>query len=89
MTPRIDALARDGIILDRMYATRSCGPSRNSFWSGRNSIHNDVFNDYVGLSNPKNKDSGYAGSPVNFTMIPAQLAKAGYTSALFGTFVEN
>jgi len=69
-----------------MYAARCCGPSRNSFWSGRNSIHNDVYNDYIGLSNPKNKDTGYTGSPVNFTLIPGKLAQAGYTSAMFGKY---
>lgn len=69
---------------DRMYTTRNCGPSRNSFWSGRNSIHNAVFNDYIGIYNRNNPGAGYSGTPINMTMIPGKLASVGYTNAIFG-----
>ncbi len=69
-----------------MYTTRNCGPSRNSFWSGRNSIHNAVFNDYIGIYNRANPDAGYSGTPINMTMIPGKLASVGYTNAIFGWY---
>ena len=35
-TPNIDALASTGVVFDRAYAQQAvCGPSRNSFLSGR------------------------------------------------------
>ena len=50
-TPNLDALARQGIILDRHYTPRMCGPSRNSFFTGRNSIHNNAANGKMGQYN--------------------------------------
>lgn len=36
VTPVMDGLAADGIILDRHYVYRFCSPSRSSFNTGRN-----------------------------------------------------
>ena len=36
VTPGLDALAAEGVLFDRVYAQQAlCGPSRNSFMSGR------------------------------------------------------
>ena len=39
----MDAIAAEGIILDRFYTARFCTPSRSSFQSGRNAIHSGAF----------------------------------------------
>jgi len=44
ITPNMDQLAAEGIILDRHYAFRFCSPSRSSFLTGRNPIHVNVGN---------------------------------------------
>jgi hypothetical protein len=43
-TPNMNALAEQGIILNRHYTPRMCGPSRNTFFTGRNPIHNSACN---------------------------------------------
>ena len=45
VTPRMAALARDGILLERHYAYMYCSPSRSAFHTGRNPIHVNVWND--------------------------------------------
>ena len=47
-TPRLDALAASGILLDRHYVFRFCSPSRSAFISGRNPIHVNLFNGAIG-----------------------------------------
>ena len=43
-TPRLDALAADGIVLHRTYAFKYCSPTRCAIQSGRNPIHVNVDN---------------------------------------------
>ena len=44
-TPRMAALAREGILLERHYAFMYCSPSRIAFHTGRNPIHVNLWND--------------------------------------------
>ena len=39
ITPKIDALARGGVILDRFYTFKECAPTRGSLMSGRLPFH--------------------------------------------------
>ena len=43
-TPNIDALAKNGLELDRFYAEKICSPSRSSLQTGRFGIHVNVQN---------------------------------------------
>ena len=68
-TPRLDALATEGVLLDRHYVFRLCSPSRSALQSGRNPIHVNVFNDALGEYNPADPVSGFSGIPRNMTGI--------------------
>lgn len=87
-TPNIDALAAEGIKLDRYYAPRMCGPSRNSMFSGRNSIHNDYINSPMGAvpDSPRSNLLGktFGGTPLGMTLFPEKLQDAGYYTAFYG-----
>ena len=84
VTPNIDALAAEGIILDRFYAYRFCSPSRSSFLSGRNPIHVNTGNDPLTLWNPQDPVSGFAGIPRNMTTIATKLGEVGYNTIQSG-----
>jgi leishmanolysin-like peptidase len=98
LTPSIDALAADGITMKHHYAYRSvsifpssiamqtpsahryCSPSRASFLTGRLPYHAHEGNpgiNSVGCTN------------LNYTMIPAKLATAGYVSYQIGKWVSD
>ena len=44
-TPHIDALAAEGMQLDRHYTYKYCSPSRSSLLSGRLPVHVNIYND--------------------------------------------
>ena len=67
-TPTIDTFAAKGRILDHYYVQDVCSPSRAAFQTGRYPLHNTV-NDWL-------RSDGYL--PVNETLIPQKLEKAGY-----------
>ena len=66
-TPAINALATDGIVLDRHYSYRICGPARSALISGRLAPHVLVKNVAVTAQNRDDPVSGYAGIPRNMT----------------------
>ena len=81
-TPRIDALARSGLELDRMYTYKFCPPSRSSLMSGRLPIHVNIYND-----NPARPG---AGAPVGMTLISEKLsAGAGYIAHFIGKVIQT
>jgi arylsulfatase B len=43
LTPNIDNLAEDGVILDNYYATSACSPSRATILTGRHIIHTGMY----------------------------------------------
>ena len=71
-TPAMDALAENGMILDRHYVYRFCTPSRASFLSGRFPVHVTQS-----LRNPAEPN---AGIPRNMTGIGRVLQRAGYAT---------
>ena len=74
-TPHLDSLAtKHGIVLDRHYAGRICGPSRSSLLTGRNPIHVNVLNDGLGNYNLTDPISGFSGIPRNMTGIGGKRA---------------
>ena len=81
----MDALAADGISLERNYAFWYCSPSRSSLQTGRNPIHVNVNNDDMSLMNAAEPTTGgYQGIPRNMTGIAWKMQEAGYQTAFFG-----
>lgn len=71
-TPNIDALAKDGIIFDNAFCTNAiCTPSRACIITGQYDHINGVF-DLGGRIRPEHQ------------MLPIQMKKAGYQTAMIG-----
>ena len=79
-TPRMAALAAEGILLNRHYAFMYCSPSRSAFHTGRNPVHVNVWNDDLRVSNASEPEWGQGGIPRSMTGLAAKLAAAGYSS---------
>ena len=77
-TPNIDALAASGLILDRLYAYRSCSPTRSSLLTGRLPIHVNQYN------LPENNMEVGGGVHANFTLLSSQLKAGGYATHALG-----
>ena len=75
-TPTMDRLAREGAILNRMYAYCWCSPSRASIMSGRFPFH--VFQSQSAASSP---DSGL---PLGMTTLADKLQGVGYHTVQAG-----
>ena len=75
-TPAIDALAAEGIILDRHYVHHMCTPSRCSFLSGRLPVHVQQQ-----LTNPEAVNGGI---PRNMTAVASKMRAGGYATAIVG-----
>ena len=84
VTPHLDALAEEGIKLDRHYTYKFCAPSRASFQTGRLPVHVNVLNTDPTSYNKKDKLGGYAGIPLNMTTVADKLASANYTNHFTG-----
>ena len=52
VTPALDALARDGVILEQFYAMPSCTPSRSALLTGVHPAHNGLYHSSVGTWTP-------------------------------------
>lgn len=77
-TPNIDSLAQQGVFLKRFYVSPKCSPTRAGLLTG---IYPDRFNlrGYVYSTRYK------GGVPVELTILPEMLKKAGYNKlAAFG-----
>jgi arylsulfatase I/J len=75
-TPRLDALASSGVILQRHYAHAFCSPTRSSFLSGRLPMHVQSANVQPDMPN--------AGIPAAMTTLPEKLAQLGYVNVAAG-----
>jgi arylsulfatase I/J len=74
-TPNMNALVKEGVILDRHYVYQYCSPTRSSFLSGRLPIHVNTVNrgpDQIG------------GVDLRMTMISSKLKSAGYSTHQVG-----
>ena len=97
-SPQVDALAAEGVVLERMYTHKFCGPSRAAIQSGRAPIHVSVFNApasdphrYMFSYNapPHNATNergggGYAGIPEAMTGLGAVMKSGGYRTYYVG-----
>ncbi|RWS14961.1 arylsulfatase B-like protein [Dinothrombium tinctorium] len=76
-TPNIDALAADGIILNKYYAAPVCSPSRGALLSGVHPIHSGTQNYVILTAEPR-------GLPLNISLLPSHLKKHGYATHAVG-----
>lgn len=75
-TPHLNALAYEGIRLNRHYTHFTCTPSRSTYMTGRLPMHVQQT-----LANP---DVQTAGIPRNMTALPAKLSEAGWKTHVVG-----
>lgn len=76
LTPRLDALAADGVVLTNAMAHFMCTPSRCALLSGRLPVHVQQGQD--------TPETGTAGLPRNMSTLPAKLAAAGWRGVAAG-----
>lgn len=76
-TPNIDALARDGVVLDRFYTQPVCTPTRAAFMTGRHPVR-------YGLAYGRLKPWEQDGLPEGAPTLAEVLKQAGYATALVG-----
>ncbi|KAL0121278.1 hypothetical protein PUN28_008741 [Cardiocondyla obscurior] len=76
-TPNIDALAYNGVILNRHYVLPICTPSRTAFLTGQYPIRTGMQGFPLRGAEPR-------GIPLNNTLLPEYLRKLGYATHLVG-----
>jgi arylsulfatase I/J len=76
LTPRLDALASQGLILSSHYTSFWCTPSRVSFLSGRLPVHAQTGQDFP--------ETPSAGMPRNMTGLGHLLKRANFSTAAVG-----
>jgi arylsulfatase A-like enzyme len=76
-TPRIDAIANEGIRFNSYYVETQCTPSRSAIMTGRLSVRSGTYTVPIPGTGP------YGLSPWEYTL-PKLLSDAGYATALYG-----
>ncbi|XP_018345852.1 PREDICTED: arylsulfatase B-like [Trachymyrmex septentrionalis] len=76
-TPNIDALAYNGIILNRHYVLPSSTPSRTAFFTGKYPIRMGMQGESIQGGEPR-------GLPLSVRILPEHLRGLGYTTKLIG-----
>ncbi|XP_066603651.1 arylsulfatase B-like [Prorops nasuta] len=77
LTPNIDALAFNGIILRRHYVQPSCTPSRTAFLTGRYPLRDGMQGDPLMVGDPR-------AIPLTTKLLPEYLQDLGYSNYLVG-----
>ena len=77
-TPNIDALAKNGVELNRFYATPVCSPTRASLLTGLHIFNHGIIRP---LANPTAEQYGL---PIDLKIMPQFFKEAGYQTALSG-----
>ena len=76
VSPHIDGLVREGVLLEAHYTFQFCSPTRSAFLSGRLPIH-------VNMKQPT-PGSHPGGIDLRMTLISQVLKKANYSTAMIG-----
>ena len=90
-SPNIDALAADGVLLDRCYASDTpCLPSRSALFSGRFGIRNGVISHGGSAAEyfQEGPSRGF-GSRLVGASWPGRMRRAGLSTATISTFAER
>lgn len=77
ITPNIDKLATQGVILNHSYVQPVCSPSRHAFMTG-------YYPFKVGLQHMVIGDKQDVCSPLNMTFLPQRLKETGYATHAIG-----
>ncbi|XP_078610516.1 arylsulfatase B-like [Branchiostoma floridae x Branchiostoma japonicum] len=77
ITPNLDQLAKDGVILDQSYYNPICTPSRSSFMTGFYPYH-------IGTQHSDFFHMKPQGVPVKYTFLPEKLREQGYATHMVG-----
>lgn len=77
LTPRIDEIAKAGVILEGYYVQPVCSPSRSSLMTGRYTYRLGTQATVIRADVP-------FGVPLGETFLPQNMGDAGYYTALFG-----
>ena len=82
-TPAIDALAGQGLVLERFYVHKWCAPTRSALMTGRNPIHTglDPLNWTKTIMRPGMGDSAVHK---DYIFLPRLLQAAGYQGHMLG-----
>ena len=74
-TPHMDALAAEGIVLERHYVYKYCSPTRSSLMSGRLPTH-------VNQNNRNNDIEAASGCDLRYKFLAQKMKEAGYYTAM-------
>lgn len=77
LTPNLDALAHEGVILNQSYVQPICSPSRSAFMTGYYPYHIGTQNYVILKMSP-------VGVPARFVFLPEFLKTLGYSTHLVG-----
>ncbi|XP_070532641.1 arylsulfatase B-like isoform X2 [Ptychodera flava] len=77
ITPTIDKLAREGVILNQSYVAQSCSPSRAAIMSGYYPYRLGFQEDGVTVDMP-------TGVPLHLMLLPRKLQQLGYSTYMVG-----
>lgn len=76
-TPTMDALAAEGVVLDRFYTAPTCTPSRTQFMTGRYNIRFGMQDSVLHSTEPR-------GTPLTEKFLSTKLQEAGYKTVALG-----